>query len=154
MSNKRILILTAGLLVAGISYGQTQSTPVHFAFHAERTGDKTYRVHLTATLDPGWHIYAQVQPKSAISVPTKIAFTRSPLVILDGNVVEKGARETQTIKEAGIEQYMYEKTVDFVQMVKIKAEVKTTLTGSITYQVCTDKECLRAATVPFSISIP
>ena len=151
---KRILVLVCGLVVAGTTYGQTRSNPVHFSFRAESTGDKTYMVHLTATMDPGWHIYAQVQPKSAISVPTKITFTRSPLLILDGKVAEKGTRETQTIKEAGIEQYMYLKTVDFIQVVKIKAAIKTALTGSITYQVCSDKECLPPATIPFSISIP
>jgi DsbC/DsbD-like thiol-disulfide interchange protein len=151
---KRILAIACFLIVVGVAYGQTRSNPVHFTFRAEKMGDKTYAVHLTAAMDPGWHIYARVQPKTAISVPTKIKFTPSPLLILDGNVVEKGTKETQTIKEAGIEQYMYEKTVDFVQVVKIKAVIKTTLTGSITYQVCTDKECLPAATVPFSIAIP
>jgi thiol:disulfide interchange protein DsbD len=111
-------------------------------------------VHLTASIDPGWHIYAHVQPKSAISVPTNITFTRSPLLIIVGAVAEKGTKETQTIKEAGIEQYMYTKTVDFVQVVKTKAAVKTTLTGIITYQVCSNEECLPPATAPFSISIP
>jgi DsbC/DsbD-like thiol-disulfide interchange protein len=151
---KRILQIAYCLIVSEVAFGQTRSNPVHFAFRAEKTGDKTYAIHLTATMDPGWHIYAQVQPKTAISVPTKISFTRSPLLVLDGNVVEKGIKETQTIKEAGIEQFMYKKTVDFVQAVKIKTAIKTTLTGSITFQVCTDKECLPPATVPFSIALP
>jgi thiol:disulfide interchange protein DsbD len=149
------LVLVCGLVVAEIAFGQqTRLKPVHFSFRAERIGDKTYMVHLTASIDPGWHIYAHVQPKSAISVPTNITFTRSPLLIIVGAVAEKGTKETQTIKEAGIEQYMYTKTVDFVQVVKTKAAVKTTLTGIITYQVCSNEECLPPATAPFSISIP
>jgi thiol:disulfide interchange protein DsbD len=151
---KQILVLVCSLVVVRIAFGQTRSNPVHFSFRAERTGDKIYVIHLTASIDPGWHIYAQAQPKSAISVPTNITFTRSPLLIMDGKVAEKGTKETQTIKEAGIEQYMYTKTVDFVQAVKIKTEIKTTLTGKITYQACTNEECLPPTTVSFSISIP
>src|ERR1700722_4792849 len=101
------------------------SDPVHFSYNVSKSGDKSFTVHITATMDPGWHIYAEVQPKSAISIPTKIAFSKNPLVILRGKIKEVGKIEKQKIEEVGIEQNMYEKTVDFIQNITLKANVKT-----------------------------
>ncbi len=46
----------------------------------------------------------------------------------------------------------YSGKVDFVQVVKLKANVKTNLTGSVEYQTCDDKKCLPPKTVNFSIA--
>jgi hypothetical protein len=87
-------------------------------------------------------------------VPKKITLTHSPLLVVDGKVAEKVTKETQTIKGAGIERYFYAKTVDFEQVLRVKAAVKTILIGSVTYQVCPDEESLSPATVSFIITIP
>lgn len=150
----RIKVVLWILLVWNVGTQAQKPVPVHFSFRAEKTGSTTFAVHLTATMDTGWHIYAQVQPESAISTPTRIFFTKNPLIILSGPVVEKGFRETQKIASAGIEQYMYAGKVDFVQSVTLKASVHMTLSGTITYQVCTEEECLPPATVPFCIAVP
>lgn len=72
---KKTVILLSSLFTAIFAMAQ-QADPVHFSYSALLTGNKTYTVHITAKMEEGWHIYAQVQPGSAVSVPTKINFTK------------------------------------------------------------------------------
>jgi len=43
--------------------------------------------------------------------------------------------------------------VDFVQLVKVKGNAKTNVTGSVEFMVCNDKQCLPPATEKFSIAL-
>lgn len=146
-----ITLLSVLFFLTGGLYAQQQD-PVHWTYSAEKTGDKTYLIHIKPSLDEGWHIYAQVQPREAISVPTKIVFIPNPLVKLKGATRETGEKETYRDTAAGIVQYQYKK-VEFVQMVTLKANVRTNLRGSVTYQACTNKMCLPEKTVEFNIPI-
>ena len=51
---------------------------------------KTYEIHMTATIQTGWHLYSQTQPEDAIAIPTGIKFTSNPLVTAEGPVKEVG----------------------------------------------------------------
>jgi len=148
--------LTGLMLTAGpLGHIKENPDPVKWNFRVEKAGAKTYVVHCTATIEDSWHIYAQIQPPSAISEPTKIVFIKSPLFSLSGKVEEKGHPKKQIIEEAGIEQNTYEKTVDFTQEVIIKnPTAKLNITGTITYQACTDEMCLPPGTLPFSVPLP
>jgi len=43
--------------------------------------------------------------------------------------------------------------VDFVQVVKLKAQVKTSVDAAVEYMVCNDKQCLPPSTKKFSIAL-
>jgi len=129
-------------------------SPVSWHFRAQTTGDHVYEIHITATIANGWHIYAQQQPKNSLSQPTKIVFAKNPLIKLNGEVKETGKKTIQKMKEIGVEQYCYAGEVDFVQSVQLRSPAKMNLTGTITYQVCTDAECLPPQTIPFSLPLP
>jgi hypothetical protein len=118
------------------------------------SSDNLCEIRLTAYLESGWHIYAQVQPKEAISQPTKIVFRPNPLLQLQGPVNELGKKETYTDKTAGIIQYQYSDSVVFSQVAKLRGKAKTRITGTVTYQTCTGEMCLPPKTIPFSIAIP
>ena len=47
-------------LMASVISGQS---PVSWTFTAKKLGVKTYEVHMTATIQNGWHIYSQNQPE-------------------------------------------------------------------------------------------
>ena len=47
----------------------------------------------------------------------------------------------------------FENTIDFVQTVKLKANVKTNLAGSVEFMVCNDSRCLPPSTVEFKVNI-
>jgi thiol:disulfide interchange protein DsbD len=47
----------------------------------------------------------------------------------------------------------YEKSVTFVQVVKLKANVKTNLAGKVSFMVCDEKQCLPPADVDIKVSV-
>jgi hypothetical protein len=108
---------------------------------------------MTATITEGWHVYAQQQPESGVAVPTTVSLTNNPLIIPIGQPKEEGKLIKFLYKEVGIEQNQYENQVSFIQTFRIKANVRTNISGKIHYQVCTEHECLPAADVPFSIEV-
>jgi thiol:disulfide interchange protein DsbD len=147
---KKVLFIGIG---AFLTLGAlAQNSPVHFAYRAEKIDAKTYAIHIVANIEDGWHIYSQTQPKEAVAHPTQIAFTKNPLFTW-GKLTETGNKEKYEDKVADIIQYQYGGTVEFVQTVTLKAPVKSTLTGSITYQACTEERCLSPKTEPFSVTI-
>lgn len=133
--------------------GKAQLNPVTWSFSAVKVSDKTYEIHMKATIQSGWHLYSQSQPADAIAIPTAFTFNPNPLLSRDGKVKEVGKMEVMNDKELGISANQYSLTVDFVQKVKLKSNAKTSLTGNVEYQTCDDKKCLPPKKVNFSIAI-
>ncbi len=109
-------------------------------------------MHLTATIDKGWHLYSQTTPEGG-PVPTSFTFTKNPLLTLNGSVKEVGKLETHFEKLFDVNVKQFSDKVDFVQVVQVKGNVKTNLAGKVEYMVCDDKQCLPPATEQFSISL-
>ena len=95
----------------------------------------------------------QKQPEEAIALSTEIAFNKNPLVELKDKPTEKGKLEKYRDETLDIEAWQYSGTVVFVQRIKRKTKVKTNLSGTIEYQVCTDEKCLPPKKIPFSVAI-
>jgi DsbC/DsbD-like thiol-disulfide interchange protein len=144
-------ILFFALLVSVI-FTNAQN-PVSWSFSAKKISDKTFEVHLTATIQPGWHMYSQNQPDDAIAIPTGIKYNNNPLLIMDGKTKELGKMEKYSDAKLGISANQYSNSVDFVQVVKLKGKAKTNISGSVEYQTCDDKKCLPPKTANFSIAL-
>ena len=152
--SKQFPVVAIFLLFTVVSQAQNGSkSPVQWQYSAKKVADKIYEIHVTATLDAGWHAYSQQQPEEAVAQPTQIQFKANPLVGLQGKMKEVGQMEKWSDESTGIKANQYAKQVDFVQTVKTKGSVKTSLSGSLTYQVCTDKMCLPPKTESFSIPL-
>jgi hypothetical protein len=149
---KSFYFFTILIFVATIVRGQNDN-PVHFEYTILNITKNTYEVHIISKIDRGWHIYSQVQSKKAISVPTVIAFQNNPLIQFKGRPKEIGAVKKQNIAVLDIEQNIFEEQAQFVQVVTLRAKVKTILRGNITYQACTDERCLNPKTERFEIPI-
>ena len=108
---------------------------------------------MVASIQNGWHLYSQSQPKDAIAVPTSFEFSKNPLVQLDGNVKEAGKVEHFTDKDLGVSANQYSKLVVFSQKVKLKGKAKSNVSGNVTFQTCDDKKCLPPKTVTFNIAL-
>lgn len=128
-------------------------SPVSWAFNSKKIGANLYELRLTATMQPGWHLYAQNQPEDAIAQPTLFTFNNNPLLSFDGKVKEVGKLEKFRDEKLGVSANQYSGKVDFVQVVKVKGAAKTNVTGKLEFQTCDDKKCLPPKTVPFSIAI-
>jgi thiol:disulfide interchange protein DsbD len=126
---------------------------VDWKYSANKIADKTYKLHITATIDDGWHIYSQNTPKDGPSLPTSFKFNKNPLVMLTGKVKEIGTLVTKHEEVLDVNLKYYRNKVDFVQVVKLKNNVKTNVTGSIEFMACTDEGCLLPESLPFSIPV-
>jgi len=150
----RIKGLLTFLLLACIAHlANAQLNPVSWSFSAKKIADKTYEVHLTATMQSGWHLYSQTQPDDAIAIPTGFRINSNPLLELDGKIKEVGKMEKFHDAKLELSANQYSGKVDFVQVVKLKANVKTNLSGSVEFQTCDDKKCLPPKTVNFNIPV-
>jgi thiol:disulfide interchange protein DsbD len=149
---KRTIIFLL-VFAVGSKLLHAQLNPVSWTFTSKKISDKTYELHLTATMQSGWHLYSQVQPEDAVAIPTGFKLNNNPLVTLDGKIKEIGKMEKFHDAKLDISANQYAEKVDFVQVVKLKSNVKTNITGSVEYQTCDDKKCLPPKTVTFSIPV-
>ena len=146
---KKILMFL--LMVSCYSICDAQ-TPVKWSYSAKKIEDKKYEVTITATVQSPWHIYSQFTPEGG-PLPTSFSFNKNPLVELDGKVKELGKiiKKYEDVFEVDVK--YFDGSVQFIQKLKLKAKVKTNLTGSLEYMACNDEQCLPPATVNFSIAI-
>jgi hypothetical protein len=140
-------------VIFAMLFVNAQSHPVSWSFSAKKVDDKTYEVHMTATMQKGWHLYSQNQPEDAIAIPTAFTLTANPLFKPDGKIKEVGKMEKFTDKQLGLSANQYSDKVDFVQVVKLKGAAKTSVSGSVEFQTCDDKKCLPPKTVNFNIAL-
>ena len=127
--------------------------PVTWTFTSRKVTDNSYEIHMTATIEKGWHLYSQTQPDDAVAGPTVFTITSNPLIELVGKIKEDGKLEKFHDKELEISANQYSKTVNFVQTIKLKGKVKTSFSGSVEFQTCDDKKCLPPKTVNFKVAL-
>lgn len=142
-----MLLLTTSFF----AFSQEES-PVKWAFSCKKISAAAYEVHLTATIEEGWHTYSQTTPDGGPR-PTAIHFTTSPLLTIDGKPKEVGKLEQHAEPLFGVDVKQFSDKVDFVQTVKVKGSAKTTVKGTIEFMVCNDHECKPPATQSFSIAL-
>lgn len=148
---KKVFVFAAIIFTAFTA--NAQLNPITWSFTAKKIADKTYEIHMTATIQNKWHLYSQKQPGDAVINPTTFVINPNPLFKLDDKVKEIGKMEVMKDATLGISAHQYANTVDFVQKIKLKANVKTNFSGSVEYQTCDDKKCLPPKTVNFSVAI-
>ena len=149
---KKIFFILSSLLVVVIASAQNLN-PVSWSFSSKKISDNVYELQIVASIQQGWHVYSQNQPKDAIAQPTLFAFNKNPLLQFDGNVKEVGNLEKFKDKELDISANQYSNKVTFIQRVKLRGKAKTNVTGKLTFQTCNDEKCLPAKTINLSIAL-
>jgi hypothetical protein len=146
------LYLLGCLVMAGLAVTAQSSKAVHWTFTSKKLADKVYEVHMTAMIDGNYHMYSQNVGVDG-PIPTSFKITTNPLVMMDGKIKEVGKLIQKKEEVWGGDVRYYEKNVEFVQVVKLKGNVKTNLAGSVEFMVCDDSQCLPPATVDFKVNI-
>jgi hypothetical protein len=146
------LILFVVLVVAAIAVQAQIENPVKWSYAAKKVSDKVYQVVITATLPKPWHIYSQYTPDGGPK-PTKIVYTKNPLLVIDGAPKENGSLKTIHDDNFGVDVKYFGDKVEFVQTVQLKAAAKTSVTGTIDYMVCNDEKCLPPTKQPFEVKL-
>src|SRR5215204_208028 len=148
---KKFSLLIVSLITASVLFAQSNKQ-VKWAFSSKKIADKTYEVHMTATITGNFHMYAQNVGVEG-PLPTAFVFTKNPLLQLDGKVKEVGKLVKKHESTWGGNVNYYEKTVNFVQTVKVRSSAKTNLAGKVEFMVCDDSRCLPPGEVEFSVNI-
>jgi thiol:disulfide interchange protein DsbD len=146
----KILFFLFALSLSFSATAQIQN-PVKWEYKAKKIADKTYEVIFTAKIDKGWHLYAQETGEGP--VPTSFSFARNPIVTTQGKTKEKGNLLKEFDNNFGSVLQFYADKVEFVQVVKLKANAKTSVNGEIEFMVCNDEKCLPPRKIPFSVKL-
>ncbi len=120
---------------------------------AKKIGSRTYGIHLGSTVDHPWHIYSQTTPEGGPSLPRKISYSKNPLLSFLGTTKESGKLKRKHDEVFGVDVKFFDGNVDFIQVVKLKGNIKTTVTGAIEFIVCNDEQCMPPKTIPFTVKI-
>ena len=148
---KKLFFLLFTVLFVSVCAAQIQD-PVSWTFSAKKINATTYEVHLTAAISGKWHLYSQTTPDGG-PVPTSIEFTKNPLLSVQGKPKEIGKLQQKHEPLFGVDVKQFGGKVDFVQTIKLKTPVKTTVAGTIEFMVCDDTQCLPPTTQKFSIPL-
>ena len=148
---KKTLLFGMALLVGSLVMAQS-SKEVTWNYTSKKIADKTYEIHMTATIGGNYHMYAQ-HPGGDGPVPTSFKFASNPLLALNGQVKEAGQVVKKFESAWGFKVLYYEKTVDFIVLVQLKSKVKTSLAGTVEFMVCNDTQCLPPSDVDIKVNI-
>jgi thiol:disulfide interchange protein DsbD len=148
---KHLFTLLSVLMITTLASAQS-AKQVKWSFTSKKIAEKTYEIHMTASLNGNWHMYAQNVGVDG-PVPTTFTYTKNPLLSVDGKPKEIG----KVIKKkeevwGGVVNY-YEKSVNFIQVVKVKGNIKTNIAGKVEFMVCDDQLCLPPSQVEFTVNL-
>jgi hypothetical protein len=146
---KKALFALMGLVGVIVVYAQN---PVKWDFWSKKLADKTYEIHLTPKVEGPWHIYSQTSPEGG-ALATKISFNKNPLASIEGKTKEVGKVISKYEEVFGVTVKYFEGKAEFVQMIKLKSNVKTNISGSIEFMACNNEQCLPPKTVQFSVAL-
>jgi thiol:disulfide interchange protein len=144
---------TTGVAPSSSSTGSSKIyTPVHWTFRSEKKGEGLYAFIAEASIDPGWHIYAQ--GKQADLGPTFATFNweQNSNFTLEG----KTAEESSTRKEShdsffDLDLVTFEKDARFTQLIKTNSP--GAIKGYVEFMACDDSKCLPSDEVSFEIDL-
>ncbi|WP_299834647.1 thioredoxin family protein [uncultured Tenacibaculum sp.] len=129
------------LLAIFISYaGFSQILdPVKWKTKTEKLSDTEYYLISTATIDQGWHLYAQEIPKGG-PIATSFSFQPNDNYELVGETIEDvGITEDDKVFKMKIK--YFEKRATFKQKIKLLAK-DAVIEASVQFMVCNDTRCL------------
>ena len=147
---KQLFLFAFVLLLAPFGLQAQILQPVHWQYSKQKMGDHQYIVHLKATIDPGWHIYAQDAGEGP--VPTRFTFAENDKLVFKGKTRAVGKLHKTFDKAFNSVLQYYEDSVDFVQYVEAKAGASA-VEGTLEFMVCNDEQCLPPKEMAFKIAL-
>ncbi len=148
--------LVTAILTLVIAFGAAAQTgsskQVKWNFSSKKIADNTYEIKMIASINGRFHIYAQDAGVDG-PIPTSFKFNGNPLLSLNGKIKESGKLIKKREEVWGGDVNYYEKSVEFVQVVKLKGKVKTNLAGKVEFMACDDEKCLPPSEVEFKVAL-
>lgn len=145
-------ILLIGLLLAVTSASAQIVNPVKWTFTAKKAKDNIYEVRMEAKIQKGWSTYSQTTPEGG-PFPTKVTFHPNTNVQYGGKVKEVGTMKKKYEEVFEVDVHYYTDSVTFVQLIKLKKGVPTTLSGTVEFMACDAEQCLPPEEVEFEVAL-
>ncbi len=149
---KKKTLLVIGLLLAATAASAQLANPVKWTFAARKAKDNVYEVRMEARIQPGWSMYSQGTPDGG-PFPTKVTFGKNTNVLYGGKVREAGQLKKKYEEVFGVDVHYYTDSVTFVQLVKRKQGIPTTLSGTVEFMACDAEQCLPPEEVAFAVEL-
>ncbi|HEY0676660.1 MAG TPA: protein-disulfide reductase DsbD domain-containing protein [Chitinophagaceae bacterium] len=144
-----MLIIGIGMLH---SFSGLAQNPVRWNFSAEKLKSNQFKIHLTANIGSGYHIYSKMQLSGSVYMPTNVRFDANKDIVEVGSVKEEGSLERVIDESSDMSYLKYSDKVNFNSIIKIRDGVtKTTLSGYVEFQACSEDECFPPVKVKFSL---
>ena len=144
-----------GLFILSLFLGVfVNAQPIDWKFSSVKQSNGQYIITAKAVISPQWHIYAQTSHVDG-PTPTKITFNPNPLIKFEGVVKEKGKKIKHFEEVFDFDVEYFENSVEYVQVISLNTnlKVKTNITGTIEYMLCTNGRCLSHTKEKFSIEL-
>lgn len=126
--------------------------PTKWSFTLSKIAESEYDLNVIATIDKGWHIYAQELENSDGPIPTRIEFiTTSDYQLIGTAVGPKPLRKFDESFQMNVD--YYEGSPEFRQRIKLLSSELPTITGVITYMICNDSGCMPGEDVYFVFNL-
>ena len=148
-SLKLILLLLPVLFVA--TSGSAQEDPTSWKYEVKKKSGNDYQLIIHTTVNKGWHIWSMKPGGDGSLIAPSFTFAPNSKVKLKGPVVEKGQPTTTTMDGIDGKVTYLSGTIDYIQEVTVTGNTK--ITGTHTYQVCSDKLCLAPKDKEFSFEV-
>ncbi|WP_142786350.1 protein-disulfide reductase DsbD family protein [Changchengzhania lutea] len=129
------------LTLLTLSIGNSQILdPVKWSTSVEKVSDTQYRLITKASIEPGWHLYAQDVPEGG-PIPTTFGYddSNSALKTLGNTLEEEGHTVNDPVFEMKIK--FFEDKTTFIQLIEITGDIAT-IHGTVEFMVCDDTRCL------------
>jgi thiol:disulfide interchange protein DsbD len=114
--------------------------PVDFSTSTEKISDTDYYLVVTATIDEGWHLYAQYIPEDG-PIPTTITLENNSndFQLIGKPLEDKGHTSFDKIFEMNIK--YFENTATFKQRIRLLTNDKININGEVEFMACDDGQC-------------
>lgn len=147
---KSLYSLFATLLITVVSYGQIQD-PVKWNFELGAVVENEVDLILTATIEEGWHMYAQDAGEGPVS--TNFTFFENTAIQYIGNVNEGIPQEEYDPNFESVLRYFETKAV-FTQRIKLLSNESSIVKGEFEFMVCNSSMCLPPEWVDVEVALP
>ncbi len=121
--------------------------PVRWQASIEGKGNNGYVLSMTAIMEAGWHIYAQVLPRNDGPVATSFSFDSIPGLAFSGKVKE-GKPKKEYDPNYMMDLFYFEGEATFVQEVTFSG-TPSVINGAVKFMACNAEGCLPPKTVRF-----
>lgn len=128
--------------------------PIQWKFSSTKQANGQYLLSVLGKIGPEWHIYSKISPSDG-PTPTKVTFNSNPLIKLLGGIHENGKKIKHYEEVFDFDVFYFEDSVEYTQLVSLntKQKIKTNITGTVEYMLCTNGKCLSPTKEKFSIEL-